>query len=1358
MNTRLLSLVCFIIISQRLAFAQASQVLSFMSAVVPVPSNFIAENSKIASSDIDGDGDQDILVISYNAESFIYKNNGNGTYNKASFLPPDEYNSVESHDFDNDGDQDIVTGSGTNIIIWQNQAGNFVKTFQTIGIYVRVSDINRDGKKDLVAFREGNPNTGNYLTEILFQESMSSFPNANINLGSSAYDRRISLIDLDNDGYDDIVSNQNAPPQTYSTFYKNTSGKNYVQIPSTINFYGSSYYFDCDNDGLLDVVYGTDLGLFYSKNLGGLQFGVPIKISIAGDVLDTFGNYFYATCDFDLNGYPDLVFSDNKTVIRILLNDGTTLSSLYSVPLDGSTLVGLSVMLTDVNTDGVIDFTTLKYRGDFTTYTNQSSITGGAINLAPSAPPGLHLNTTGNELSIQWDASTDDHTPATQLSYNARIVGSTGNVMLSGEITSGTKPGKITTGNLGYHRLETFPLNGLSADTYQFQVQAIDAASAASAFSSISFVLNSGPTQLHIVPVEPKKINLSWINPGMPFDEIIIMRRTGSTEYSLLATLPANTTSFSDSPLADWTTYQYKVFTKSSTGYSVAAEATWSTDLFAVIPTNELPGAPELPYVDGGDYNNDGTIDVMVSNDLYKNVDGHFTKELTPLPSQLFFSSARFLDLNGDGTLDVVHEGLNNAGTALAENLYTNSGTAFTPATNLITTTGRPIIAMWDYDNDNDIDFLVGDRFNFRMLIRNDGNGVLNAGPDVASFCPYECAVTRIYPIDFDRDGDDDLLTFQPGENKYVVSLNQEGKMVKTGIGITTYGGIKVDPVDYNGDGWVDLFVLGSIDGPSRLFRNSGIGPTGTFSFTEVPFDQSPGSTFIDSKWADFNLDGNLDLFIADEQFKLYLGDGNGNFAMRSLFSIVRERYSRSVILDIDNDGDLDIYFAGQPRDVISGAIINSGLIIRNQTIPDKQLSSLNQPPSVPVGLNANQDQSGLHLTWNPSTDDHSKSSSLTYDIKITGNGQVLTKAAADLNTGQRKKNLPGRSLGSALLWGLTPGNYTWQVQSVDQSNLASGWSATGTFLFKPLAPVMKDTTIIRCGSTPALTAQGQNIEWYADEKLTQKIATGIFSPLVSQVVYVTQTVSNLQGIARRVSIVVQDVPDPPVLTTANPALYCPSSNSRIVTSAVGSNVHWYLNFGDTSPEVIGQTVSILASDATYYYSQTINCESVRTPIVIKGLTSNPKIINRHDSLVSLDQKGSEYRWTLNGQPLPVNSYRIGNITKGLYGLTIIKKTSNNADCPFVSDPFTFTETALSFNRELYPNPVTTEVFVPNPGGSLITISVFNSLGQQVHSLTTRDQAEYIRVATDAWRPGIFLILVSSDIVSKEYKVVKLAE
>lgn len=139
--------------------------------------------------------------------------------------------------------------------------------------------------------------------------------------------------------------------------------------------------------------------------------------------------------------------------------------------------------------------------------------------------------------------------------------------------------------------------------------------------------------------------------------------------------------------------------------------------------------------------------------------------------------------------------------------------------------------------------------------------------------------------------------------------------------GIT--GGLNVIHADYDNDGDEDVLVLrGAWLGeagrhPNSLLRNNGDG-----TFTDVTYAAGLGSAHPthSAAWADFNLDGLLDLFVGNESAvanggpshpsELFLNNGDGTFTdVAAATGLVLDAFVKGVVWgDVNNDGLPDLY------------------------------------------------------------------------------------------------------------------------------------------------------------------------------------------------------------------------------------------------------------------------------------------------------------------------------------------------------------------------------------------------------------------------------------------------------------------
>lgn len=193
---------------------------------------------------------------------------------------------------------------------------------------------------------------------------------------------------------------------------------------------------------------------------------------------------------------------------------------------------------------------------------------------------------------------------------------------------------------------------------------------------------------------------------------------------------------------------------------------------------------------------------------------------------------------------------------------------------------------------------------------------------------------------DFDNDGDLDLLVSRwdpAGQIRYLGNKGDGSFDDQTeAAGLTgIFGGLNLVQADYDNDGRLDALVLRGAwldeDGhhPNSLLRNITTGAQVRFS--DVTFEAGLGEVHYPTQtgaWADFDNDGDLDLYIGNESnpkrkspvpSQLFRNGGDGTFVdIASAAGVTNGRWSKAVVWgDYDADGFADLYvsnFEGENR------------------------------------------------------------------------------------------------------------------------------------------------------------------------------------------------------------------------------------------------------------------------------------------------------------------------------------------------------------------------------------------------------------------------------------------------------------
>jgi hypothetical protein len=119
---------------------------------------------------------------------------------------------------------------------------------------------------------------------------------------------------------------------------------------------------------------------------------------------------------------------------------------------------------------------------------------------------------------------------------------------------------------------------------------------------------------------------------------------------------------------------------------------------------------------------------------------------------------------------------------------------------------------------------------------------------------------------------------------------------------------------DFDGDGDLDLFVGFAAGKPNRLYRND----RGTFVDVAAGVGVADLTDTRAAAWGDYDADGDIDLYVgftrrSETHNKLYRNDGNGkpftDVAASLGVDVVGETRQVSWV-DVDNDSDLDLFVA----------------------------------------------------------------------------------------------------------------------------------------------------------------------------------------------------------------------------------------------------------------------------------------------------------------------------------------------------------------------------------------------------------------------------------------------------------------
>ena len=310
-----------------------------------------------------------------------------------------------------------------------------------------------------------------------------------------------------------------------------------------------------------------------------------------------------------------------------------------------------------------------------------------------------------------------------------------------------------------------------------------------------------------------------------------------------------------------------------------------------------LPAAPNgSRYAAAADYDNDGHLDIFTLGDnkpaLFRNAsEGTFedtSDDAFENTGAFHGNKGLFLDMDHDGDLDIA------IGDATDKMLRNNGSGSFDDASDQsgLTANTAPTrdLALGDFDDDGDIDFIA---------IREDGKNILYSNLRQGKFedasakahLPAMQSAGAVAVGDYNNDGSLDLLisTLDGSPWKLLMNNNdgtfeEDNTSAKALAALQTIKGYDVTFFDFDNDGHLDILALGEpIKEGSRgayLFHNDAPGKFSDVSHL-LPKELEGGRM---AEIADYNEDGDLDLYVVDlhGNLRLFRNDGgNANHHLK---------------------------------------------------------------------------------------------------------------------------------------------------------------------------------------------------------------------------------------------------------------------------------------------------------------------------------------------------------------------------------------------------------------------------------------------------------------------------------------------
>lgn len=912
----------------------------------------------VALADLDGDGDLDAVTVAGDTSPALYLNNGTEAPFEGVaalyFGTPGAETSVATADVDGDGNVDIVTGndgSPNRLYLnngtanpFQGVSGSDVGADNDNTYDIVLADMNGDGRLDAVA---GNSDA---TSKVYFNNGTAAPFNgvAGADIGADTLSTRVVLAVADCDGDGDLdVAAADQVSALRLTLNNGTAtpfaGAISTNIGNDATFTNDLAAGDVDGDGDIDLVAAREgADRLYLNNGTTNPFNGVTGVNVGNEADYTWG---LALFDFDADGDLDLVTQTHiGETNKVFRNNGTAapFTGVAGMAIGGANAYGWNGRLAmgDVDGDGDTDVLAAMEQAR-RLYLNETSVNPFAGTAAATGTPSGTTRSmaagdvdgdgdldvvVGNSSSKYLYLNNGTATPFNGVAAVSIGLDSDATYAIGLADIDGDGALDVVAGHWGV--MNKWYRNDGDASPFSSAGMAIGTDADDTVDLALTDVDSDGDSDV-VVANQSAGAKL-YLNDGdaNPFSSVTTGLALGAYAYTNgIETGDLDGDGDIDAVVAQ--AYDIAVYLNNGTAdpfNGVTAEVfvsglsqLWSLELADL--TGD--GAPDLVAGAYGEvpvrlFLNNGTANPfagVTGTDLGDGV------QIGAYPPVSYAIAAA--DVDGDGDRDIAIGSASTAG-GYVNQLYLNNGTADpfagvnarSIASDAAQTT---TLALGDFDGDGDIDALAGNYGSPGKLYLNQGTPT-PLHPLVTSQFSADAMSSRDLAVaDMDGDGDLDLVagTFNNPNRLYLNNGTAEPFVAVAGsdIGADAYATMAIALGDLDGDGDIDVAAgnQNNSGNHSRIYLNNG---------TADPFSGVAGTNLASSSnypagalaAGDVDGDGDLDLalgFSDGSARYIYLYQNNGAAAFTpALLGTDQVKTNDIVFADVDGDGDLDAVVA----------------------------------------------------------------------------------------------------------------------------------------------------------------------------------------------------------------------------------------------------------------------------------------------------------------------------------------------------------------------------------------------------------------------------------------------------------------